>query len=72
MPKHCYLINYVILTGKYFTDKCKENGSNLLFNVYKYTLKWKLSLDKNVYLNRYKLHVFEEKIAILHDALVHT
>ena len=70
-PKHFYLINYVILIGKYFIAKCKRNGSNLLFNDYKYTLKWKLSLDKNVYLKHKKLHVFEEKFAILHDALLH-
>ena len=38
-PKHFYLINYVILTGKYFIAKCKRNGSNLFFNDYKYTLK---------------------------------
>ena len=42
-PKHFYLINYVILIGKYFISKCKRNGSNLLFNEYKYTLKWKHS-----------------------------
>ena len=70
-PKHFYLINYVILIGKYFIAKCKRNGINLLFNEYKYTLKWKLTLDKNVYLKRCKLHVFEEKFAILHDALRH-
>ena len=70
-PKHFYLINYVILIGKYFISKCKRNGSNLLFNEYKYTLKWKLSLDKNIYLKRYKLHVFEEKFDFLFDALRH-
>ena len=36
-PKHFYLINYVILIGKYFIAKCKRNGSDLLFNEYKYT-----------------------------------
>ena len=61
-PKH--LVNYVTLTSKYFIVKCKRNGSNLLFNDDKYTLKWKLSLDKNVCLKCYKLHVFKEQFAI--------
>ena len=44
IPKYFYLMNFVILTGKYFVAKCKRNGRNLLFNDYKYTLKWELSL----------------------------
>ena len=63
--KHLYIpINYILLIGKYFIYKCKNNDRELFFNSFLYTMKY-LNIEKNISINQGNIEKFDLKYAKL-------
>ena len=64
-----HMINTVILIGKYFIKLCKTNHNDMFFNAFLHTLKYFLTIEKNIYSAKNILPIFNERYIALFDKL---
>ena len=67
--KYWYMVNYIIIIGKYFIYKSRKNGEHLFFANFQKYLKWKLKLEQGVFISQGRLGIFEARLGLLYDNL---
>ena len=68
-PRYYYIINYVIIIGKYYISQSKKKQKDISFFNFLHTLKQKLRLDERVHIKQDCLPRFVEKFGILSDSI---
>ena len=61
-----YIINSVILIGKYFIKTCKKTQNDMFFSVFLQTLRYFLNIEKNIYSSKDRLSVFNDMYGVLY------
>ena len=61
-----YIINSVILIGKYSIKTCKQNQNDMFFSVFLQTLRYFLNIEKNIYSSKDSLSVFNDMYGVLY------
>ena len=64
-----YSINYVIIIAKFYLNKAKKNGKQILFLYFLYTLRDKLILEEKVYVKQDRSKVFSDRFGKLIESL---
>ena len=66
-PMYYYLLNYVILSTKYFIFTTKKQNEDLFFLKFLHTLKMRLALDKKLFKEKVKTEAFAERFDLLYE-----
>ena len=67
--KYWYMVNYIIIIGKYFIYRSRKNGSHIVFTNFQNYLKWKLKLEQGVFISQGRIGIFKARLGLLYDLL---
>ena len=63
--KYYYMLNYLIIYGKYYIFQCRSNRKNPSLRIFLLLVKDRLSLDKYIYISKGKSIQFDERFGFL-------